>query len=74
MPVATTPAILSAATVRARITVEADTLIGEAYFVEHNIPVLIPDGCMLIWDNWRMIHARSRYTDPARHLTRYWLA
>jgi alpha-ketoglutarate-dependent taurine dioxygenase len=29
---------------------------------------------MLIWDNWRMIHARSRYTDPARHLTRYWLA
>ena len=49
-------------------------VLGEAYFVQHNTPVLIPDGCMLIWDNWRMIHARSRYTDPARHLTRYWLA
>jgi hypothetical protein len=49
-------------------------VLGEAYFIEHNTPVLIPEGCMLIWDNWRMIHARSRYTDPARHLTRYWLA
>ena len=49
-------------------------VLGEAYFVEHNTPVLIPDGCLLIWDNWRMIHARSRYTDPARNLTRYWLA
>lgn len=48
-------------------------LLGEAYFVQHNTPVLIPDGCLLIWDNWRMIHARSRYSDPARHLTRYWL-
>ncbi|MHC8304359.1 TauD/TfdA family dioxygenase [Pseudomonas sp. PB3P13] len=48
--------------------------LGEDYFVQHNTPVLIPDGCLLIWDNWRMIHARSRYTDPARHLTRYWLA
>jgi hypothetical protein len=48
--------------------------LGEAYFVQRNTPVLIPDGCMLIWDNWRMIHARSQYTDPARHLTRYWLA
>jgi alpha-ketoglutarate-dependent taurine dioxygenase len=48
--------------------------LGEAYFIEHNTPVLIPDGCMLIWDNWRMIHARSRYNDPGRHLTRYWLS
>lgn len=49
-------------------------VLGEEYFVQHNTPVLIPDDCMLIWDNWRMIHARSRYTDPARNLTRYWLA
>lgn len=49
-------------------------VLGEDYFIQHNTPVLIPDGCMLIWDNWRMIHARSRYTDPARNLTRYWLA
>jgi len=49
-------------------------MLGEEYFIQHNTPVLIPDGCMLIWDNWRMIHARSRYTDPARNLTRYWLA
>jgi hypothetical protein len=49
-------------------------VLGEAYFIEHSTPVLIPDGSLLIWDNWRMIHARSRYTDPARNLTRYWLA
>ena len=46
---------------------------GEKYFYEHVIPVLIPEGSMLIWDNQRMMHARSKYSDPVRHLTRYWL-
>ncbi len=31
------------------------------------------DGELLIFDNWRMIHARDTYTDPERHLTRYWV-
>lgn len=42
-------------------------------FAEHRIPLLIPDGAMLVWDNHRMLHARSEYRDPGRHLTRYWI-
>ncbi|KPC52724.1 TauD/TfdA family dioxygenase [Amantichitinum ursilacus] len=47
---------------------------GEAFFIAQAVPVLIPEGHVLIWDNWRLMHARSQYQDPARHLTRYWLA
>jgi alpha-ketoglutarate-dependent taurine dioxygenase len=46
---------------------------GEKFFYENMIQVLIPEGSMLIWDNQRLMHARSKYTDPVRHLTRYWL-
>lgn len=31
------------------------------------------DGDLLVFDNWRMLHARDSYEDPARHLTRYWV-
>ena len=31
------------------------------------------DGDLLIFDNWRMLHARDSYEDPERHLTRYWV-
>ena len=48
--------------------------LAERFFHEHVIPVLIPAGSMLVWDNRRLMHARSEYRDPARHLTRYWLA
>lgn len=41
-------------------------------FSELRTSVLIPDGALLIWDNQRMLHARSAYTDRARHLTRFW--
>jgi hypothetical protein len=47
---------------------------GEAFFADNLIPVLIPDGCMLVWNNHRLIHGRGNYSDQARHLTRYWLA
>lgn len=40
-------------------------------FAEMRTSVLIPDGALLIWDNQRMLHARSRYADRARHLTRF---
>lgn len=36
--------------------------------------VLVPEKCLLVWDNHRMLHARSRYRDPARHLTRFWVS
>ena len=46
---------------------------GKNYFYENCSAILIPEKHMLIWDNYRMMHARSEYTDSARHLTRYWL-
>jgi|RhiMethySRZTD1v2_1073278.scaffolds.fasta_scaffold166026_2 hypothetical protein len=41
-------------------------------FRERRTSVLIPDGSLLIWDNQRMLHARSEYADRSRHLTRFW--
>ena len=41
-------------------------------FRELRTGVLIPDGSLLIWDNQRMLHARSEYADRSRHLTRFW--
>jgi TfdA family taurine catabolism dioxygenase TauD len=41
-------------------------------FRELRTSVLIPDGALLIWDNQRMLHARSEYADRSRHLTRFW--
>ncbi|MGJ7916943.1 TauD/TfdA family dioxygenase [Massilia sp. LXY-6] len=48
--------------------------LAERFFYRHVIPVLIPEGSLLIWDNQRLMHARSEYKDPVRHLTRYWLS
>lgn len=36
--------------------------------------MLIPEGAILLWNNQRMLRARSAYRDLRRHLTRYWLA
>ena len=41
-------------------------------FGELRTSVLIPDGALLIWDNQRMLHARSEYGDRSRQLTRFW--
>ncbi|WP_051033687.1 TauD/TfdA family dioxygenase [Rhodococcus sp. JVH1] len=41
-------------------------------FHELRTRVLIPENALLIWDNQRMLHARSEYADRARHLTRFW--
>lgn len=46
---------------------------GNAWFGENLTSVLIPDGCMLVWNNHRLIHGRGQYSDSARHLTRYWI-
>jgi hypothetical protein len=47
---------------------------AERFFADERTSVLIPEGSLLIWDNQRMLHARSAYRDARRHLTRYWLA
>jgi Taurine catabolism dioxygenase TauD, TfdA family len=41
-------------------------------FSELGTRVLIPDGSLLIWDNQRMLHARSELRDRSRQLTRFW--
>ena len=41
-------------------------------FLQLRTSVLIPDGALLIWDNQRMLHARSEYADRSRHLTQFW--
>ena len=47
--------------------------LGESFFYENVIQVLIPESSMLIWDNQWLMHARGQYKDTVRHLTRYWL-
>jgi alpha-ketoglutarate-dependent taurine dioxygenase len=47
---------------------------GEAFFDRHHAAVKIGRGDLLIWDNWRMLHARNAFTDPRRHLRRVLLA
>lgn len=41
-------------------------------FAKHRTSVLIPDNALLIWDNRRLLHARSEYEDKGRHFTRFW--
>lgn len=43
-------------------------------FAVHRTQLLVPDDALLVWDNQRMLHARSEYTDRERHLVRYWIA
>lgn len=47
---------------------------AEEFFRQEKVSVLIPEDSVLVWDNQRMVHARSAYRDAKRHLTRYWVA
>ena len=47
--------------------------LGETFFYNNLIEVLIPEKNILIWDNHRFMHARREYSDKTRHLTRYFL-
>jgi hypothetical protein len=46
---------------------------GTRFFNDNHLPVLVPDHALLIWDNRRMFHGRSSYTDQRRHLTRFFV-
>lgn len=50
----------------------SETYIGAGleYFKRHHTAVAIAPGAVLVWDNWRMLHARNAFTDPHRHLRR----
>ncbi len=47
--------------------------LGFDFFHQNQSKVLIPPNGLLIWDNHRMLHARSQYEDKGRHLTRFWI-
>lgn len=47
---------------------------GRAYFEANRTPIKIDRGGLLVWDNWRMLHARNAFTDPRRHLRRALIA
>ncbi|MEU4471897.1 TauD/TfdA family dioxygenase [Micromonospora sp. NPDC023888] len=44
------------------------------HFREAAHRISIPKNAVLVWDNHRLAHARTPYTDARRHLIRYWLA
>lgn len=43
---------------------------GRAFFEQARVAIKIEQGDILIWDNWRMLHARNGFKDPRRHLRR----
>lgn len=47
---------------------------AENFFNNNGTAILIPDSAVLIWDNHRLMHSRTQFSDAKRHLTRYWLS
>jgi alpha-ketoglutarate-dependent taurine dioxygenase len=47
---------------------------GRQFFEAAKLPIRIARNAVLIWDNWRMMHARNGFTDRNRHLRRVLLA
>jgi alpha-ketoglutarate-dependent taurine dioxygenase len=43
---------------------------GVRFFEANHFAIKIERGAILIWDNWRMLHARNRFSDRKRHLRR----
>ncbi|WP_033429409.1 TauD/TfdA dioxygenase family protein [Saccharothrix syringae] len=43
---------------------------GREYFRRTRVAIPIGSGGALVWDNWRMLHARNAFTDRRRHLRR----
>ena len=46
---------------------------GVEFVRDRGARALAPDGGVMVFDNWRVVHARAGYKDPERHLTRYWV-
>jgi len=44
------------------------------FFDETHIAVTYEPNALLVWDNHRMLHSRTGYSDVRRHLRRAWLA
>lgn len=44
------------------------------YFTDHHVAVTYERNDMLVWDNWRMLHSRTAFSDRSRHLRRIQIA
>lgn len=44
------------------------------FFDDSHLAVTFDPGALLIWDNHRLLHSRTGYSDPRRHLRRVWIA
>jgi alpha-ketoglutarate-dependent taurine dioxygenase len=47
---------------------------GKAFFDREHRAVRIARNALLVWDNWRMLHSRTAFDDPRRHLRRVLVA
>lgn len=47
---------------------------AKEYFEHHHVAVQYERRDMLVFDNWRMLHARNAFTDTGRHLRRIQIA
>lgn len=45
-----------------------------AFFDQTCEKISYKKNSLLLWDNWRMLHARTSFKDQTRHLKRVWLA
>jgi hypothetical protein len=43
---------------------------GREFFDNSHVAIKIERRAILIWDNWRTMHARNAFSDPRRHLRR----
>jgi len=43
------------------------------FFEDFHEAIRIEKGSLLVFDNYRMLHSRTAYSDPSRHLQRIWL-
>ncbi|RSD16357.1 TauD/TfdA family dioxygenase [Amycolatopsis eburnea] len=48
--------------------------LGRSFFERNHIAIRIEKNAILVWDNWRMMHARNAFTDQRRHLRRLLIA
>ena len=44
------------------------------FFNENRLAIDIAPNAVLLWDNYRVLHARTGYTNPRRHLRRVWIS
>lgn len=44
--------------------------LGNQFFEAEHEAFTIEENCLLLWDNWRMLHSRTAFEDRERHLKR----